>query len=58
MRIRSARETQGFTGIDDPYEAPENPKVAVDTSKHSPQEAAIILVDLLVKHGKIAALGA
>ncbi|RJP30496.1 MAG: adenylyl-sulfate kinase [Phycisphaerales bacterium] len=52
-----AGEIKGFTGIDDPYEAPENPEVVIDTSKHSPQEAAIILVDLLVKHGKIAALG-
>lgn len=30
----------GFTGIDDPYEAPENPELAIDTTDCSPDEAA------------------
>ena len=29
-----------FTGIDDPYEAPENPEVYLDTSDTTPDEAA------------------
>ncbi len=29
-----------FTGIDDPYEAPENPELAINTSECSPEEAA------------------
>lgn len=31
---------QGFTGIDDPYEIPENPELRVDTVECSPDEAA------------------
>jgi len=37
---RSARQnlTKSFTGISDPYEAPTNPEIAVDTSKATPEE--------------------
>ncbi|MCP4184401.1 MAG: adenylyl-sulfate kinase, partial [Hyphomicrobiales bacterium] len=31
---------KGFTGIDDPYESPENPEVFIDTSDMTPDEAA------------------
>ena len=31
---------QGFTGVDDPYEAPRAPEVLIDTSGISPDEAA------------------
>jgi sulfate adenylyltransferase len=31
---------KGFTGIDDPYEAPENPEIVLDTSSLSAEEAA------------------
>lgn len=31
---------KGFTGIDDPYETPENPEVIVDTTDMTPDEAA------------------
>jgi sulfate adenylyltransferase len=31
---------KGFTGIDDPYEAPENPELRIDTADCSPDEAA------------------
>ncbi len=34
-----AGEIKGFTGIDDPYEAPENPEVVVDTAKESKEES-------------------
>jgi len=38
---------KGFTGIDDPYEAPERPEVRIDTSELTPEEAAQeILLDL------------
>jgi sulfate adenylyltransferase len=30
----------GFTGIDDPYEEPENPEVRIDTAECTPDEAA------------------
>ena len=51
-----AGEIKGFTGIDDPYEAPENPELLLDTSKTSPQEAAVILCEMLEKAGKISPL--
>ena len=31
---------KGFTGIDDPYEAPENPEIVIDTAELSPDLAA------------------
>jgi sulfate adenylyltransferase len=31
---------KGFTGVDDPYEIPENPEVRVDTTDMTPDEAA------------------
>jgi sulfate adenylyltransferase len=31
---------KGFTGVDDPYEAPETPEVRIDTSHLTPYEAA------------------
>ena len=30
-----AGEIKGFTGVDDPYEAPENPEIAIDTNTES-----------------------
>ncbi|MGB3976916.1 MAG: adenylyl-sulfate kinase [bacterium] len=32
-------EIKGFTGVDDPYEAPENPEVLVETDKETPEES-------------------
>ena len=39
---RKARkgEIKGFTGLDAPYEEPENPEIIVDTDKHSLDECA------------------
>ncbi|MFQ5493915.1 MAG: adenylyl-sulfate kinase [Phycisphaerae bacterium] len=53
-----AGEIKGFTGIDDPYEAPEAPERIIDTSKTSPQEAAVQLCEMLEKAGKIETLEA
>jgi bifunctional enzyme CysN/CysC len=33
-------ELKNFTGIDSPYEAPENPELRLDTSALTPEEAA------------------
>ncbi len=52
-----AGEIRGFTGIDDPYESPENPEMVIDTSKVSPQEAAVALCEMLEKTSKIPPLG-
>jgi len=42
-----AGQLKNFTGIDSPYEAPENPEITVDTLKLSPEQAAQQIVDWL-----------
>jgi len=41
-------ELKNFTGIDSPYEAPRNPEVRIDTTALSPEEAANLIVDILL----------
>jgi adenylylsulfate kinase len=41
----------GFTGLDDPYEPPANPEVTLDATATTPQQAAVILIEYLGKHG-------
>src|SRR4051812_13074416 len=48
-----AGETKGFTGVDDPYEAPLDPEVTLDTSKLSVQECAHVIIDKLIELGYI-----
>ncbi len=38
-QARAGRLT-GFTGVDDPYEVPENPELRIDTTRESPEQAA------------------
>ncbi len=40
-------EIQGFTGVDDPYEAPENPEIVLDTVDGQPEENASSIIDYL-----------
>ncbi len=42
-----AGEIRGMTGIDDPYEAPENPELVVDTYGRSPEESLAEILDFL-----------
>jgi sulfate adenylyltransferase len=44
---------KGFTGVDDPYEVPENPEVRVDTSDMTPDEAAQEVLLELQREGYI-----
>nr|MDQ3958393.1 adenylyl-sulfate kinase [Actinomycetota bacterium] len=44
-----AGEIKGFTGVDDPYEAPENPEVVCDTAAESVEESAQKVIDKLVE---------
>jgi adenylylsulfate kinase len=44
-----AGEIKGFTGIDDPYEAPVNPEVVCATDKESVEESAQKVIDKLVE---------
>ena len=43
----------GFTGVDDPYEAPVNPEVTLDTSRQSVQECVDAVVDKLLQLGYV-----
>jgi adenylyl-sulfate kinase len=44
-------EITGFTGVDDPYEPPENPELVVDTERLSPEECLDLLVARLEELG-------
>jgi adenylylsulfate kinase len=50
-----AGEIKGFTGVDDPYEAPENPEITIDTESVSPRDAAQQIFAYLQKGGYLAA---
>jgi len=49
-----AGKIKQFTGIDDPYEAPENPEVVIDTVEFTPDEAAHKVILKLEAMGLIA----
>ncbi|MFH0793086.1 MAG: adenylyl-sulfate kinase [bacterium] len=49
-----AGEIKGFTGVDDPYEAPENPEVVCETDKESPEQSVQKIWDTLVALGYLA----
>ena len=44
-----AGEIKGFTGIDDPYEAPENPEVVCNTGDETVEQSAQKVIDKLVE---------
>jgi len=50
---RKARrgELKNFTGIDSPYEPPENPEIYIDTTRAPAEESATAIVDELRKAG-------
>src|ERR687897_1767345 len=50
-----AGEIKEFTGVSDPYEAPENPEVVCHTEEESPEESAQKLLDYLEERGLIPA---
>ncbi len=50
-----ANEIQSFTGVSDPYEAPANPDVVVDTGVESVQESLQKIIGYLESRGFIAA---
>jgi adenylylsulfate kinase len=45
-------EIDNFTGISDPYEAPENPELEIDTTDITPEEGVQMVFDYL--EGKVA----
>ena len=46
-----AGEITGFTGVDDPYEAPEDPELVVDTIVETPEESLRRVMDTLHRLG-------
>ena len=48
-----AGEITGFTGVDDPYEAPEHPELVVDTMVQTPEESLQHVLDTLENLGYI-----
>jgi bifunctional enzyme CysN/CysC len=49
-----AGELKNFTGIDSPYEAPENAEVTLDTTAMSPEDAAERIVEELQTRGMLS----
>jgi adenylylsulfate kinase len=49
-----AGQLKNFTGIDDPYEAPNKPEMTLDAAKVSPQEGALAILEYLQKRGILA----
>jgi sulfate adenylyltransferase len=50
-------EIKGFTGIDDPYEAPLHPEIHLDTVKKTPEENARRIVKHLQNKGFVRGEG-
>ena len=49
-----AGEIKGFTGVDDPYEEPENAEIVIDTEAQSPDESAKAVLDYLEVKGYLS----
>src|SRR6478672_10996768 len=50
-----AGKIKGFTGIDDPYEAPEKPEIVIETEKAKPEDAARQILEYLEQKGCLVA---
>jgi adenylylsulfate kinase len=50
-----AGEIKGFTGVDDPYEEPENAEIVVETEGRTPEESAAVVIAKLEELGLIPA---
>jgi adenylylsulfate kinase len=50
-----AGQIKGFTGIDDPYEAPEKAEIVIETEKHKPEDAAKLILGYLEDRGHLIA---
>ena len=48
-----AGDIKGFTGVDDPYEAPRHPELVLETEREEPQESAQKVLDRLAELGLV-----
>jgi adenylylsulfate kinase len=46
-------EVKGFTGIDDPYEAPDHPDIIIKSDEITPIEGAMRILGYLVEKGHL-----
>ena len=46
-------ELKGFTGVNDPYEIPDNPELTIDTKSMTPEESVQKVMIYLEKEGLI-----
>ena len=46
-------ELRNFTGIDSPYEEPENPEIRIDTTRMRPDQAADLILERARRGGVI-----
>ena len=47
-------EIAGFTGVDDPYESPENEEITLNTVSESVDDNAHMIIEYLAKHGLVS----
>ncbi len=50
-----AGEIKGFTGVDDPYEAPDAAEIVLNTEEHPPEESARLVLAKLEELGLVPA---
>jgi sulfate adenylyltransferase len=48
-----AGEIKGFTGVDDPYEVPDDAEIVIDTEAHEPEESARLILMKLEELGLV-----
>ncbi len=51
-------EIKNFTGISDPYEAPENPEITINSETQTPEESLEVIMSYLEGQGYIPAVAA
>jgi adenylylsulfate kinase len=52
-RKAHAGEIRDFTGVDDPYEAPSDPELRLDTEGNTPEESAAVVIAKLEEMGLV-----
>ncbi len=50
----AAGQGTGFTGVDDPYEAPLHPELTLDASKQSVEDGVAVVLNYLIQRGLVA----
>ena len=51
VKARRGGEIKGFTGINDPYKAPNQPEIILDTTNNSAETNAKWILESLIQQG-------